>query len=296
MIRSMTGFGRAEFEVEGVGFAVEVRSVNHRHLDVSIRLPRVVSRAEVELRKRVPARYARGKVDVSVSLAPGSTLRAEPEIDREVAERYLVFAEELARDQGLSGDLPVATLLSLPGVARLVEHDLDPDFAADALREATDRALEAADQMRAAEGANLDRDLRARLARVDTLTEEIRGRAGQVVAAARERLRRRASQLREEVGALDEARLHQEVVIAADRLDVTEELVRLGSHTAQFRDVLDSAAAGTPVGRRLDFLLQELLREANTVGSKAGDAAVAHRVVDLKTELERIREQVQNVE
>jgi len=283
VIRSMTGFGRAEFRVEGVSFAVEVRSVNHRHLDVSVRLPRVVAAAEAALRGRIPTNYARGKVDVSVSLAPGSTLRAEPEIDREVAERYLAFADELARERGLSGELPVATLLALPGVARLVEHDFDPDFASEALGEAVDQALEAADLMRVAEGANLDRDLRLRLARVDGLAREIRERAGLVVQAARERLRKRAEQLREETGLLDEARLHQEVVIAADRLDVTEELVRLASHTDQFRTVLDSAERGTPVGRRLDFLLQEMLREANTLGSKASDAPVAHRVVDLKT-------------
>jgi uncharacterized protein (TIGR00255 family) len=147
--------------------------------------------------------------------------------------------------------------------------------------------------MRAAEGAALDRELRGRLARIDELTTDVEGRSGDVQRAVRERLRKRADQLRDETGLLDEARLHQEIVLAADRLDVTEETVRMRSHTAQFRAILDASGA---VGRRLDFLLQEMGREANTIGSKGGDAPIAHQVVELKTELERIREQVQNVE
>jgi uncharacterized protein (TIGR00255 family) len=150
--------------------------------------------------------------------------------------------------------------------------------------------------MRAAEGAALERDLRARLARVAELTERIAQRAGFVQQAVRERLRKRAQQLEQETGLLDPARLHQEVVIAADRLDVNEELVRLRSHTAQFLEILAGAGAGSPVGRRLDFLLQEFGREANTVGSKGSDAPIAHEIVELKTEIERMREQVQNVE
>jgi uncharacterized protein (TIGR00255 family) len=149
--------------------------------------------------------------------------------------------------------------------------------------------------MRAREGEALDRDLRARFAEIGRLAEIVASRSEEVVAAGRLRLRRRADQLREETGLLDEARLHQEVVLAADRMDVTEEVVRLRSHVSQGLAVLDGAA-DEPVGRGLDFLLQEMGREANTIGSKANDAPLAHVVVDLKTELERIREQVQNVE
>jgi uncharacterized protein (TIGR00255 family) len=147
--------------------------------------------------------------------------------------------------------------------------------------------------MRAAEGEALDRELRGRLARIDALTSDVESRSADVQRSVRERLRKRADQLRDETGLLDEARLHQEIVLAADRLDVTEETVRMRSHTAQFRAILESSGA---VGRRLDFLLQEMGREANTIGSKGGDAPIAHQVVELKTELERIREQVQNVE
>jgi len=148
--------------------------------------------------------------------------------------------------------------------------------------------------MRRSEGAALATELESRLVTVEGLVATLQGRSSEVVEAAKERLRKRTEQIRQETGMLDEARLHQEIVIAADRLDITEELVRLRSHVDQFRSIID--AEGQPVGRRLDFLLQEMGREANTVGSKANDAPLAHTVVELKTELERIREQVQNVE
>jgi uncharacterized protein (TIGR00255 family) len=296
VIRSMTGFGRSDFELEGVLFSLEIRTVNHRHLDVSIRLPRLFSTSEAGLRLLLQGHFRRGKVDVSVTARSGSAVRAEPEIDREVAERYLAFADQLGGDSRLRGGLSVDTLLTLPGVARLVEHAVPPEAAEAAVAEALERAAADAEAMRGAEGGALERELRSRLDVVEALTLRVAERAGEVVTAARERLRKRAEQLREEVGALDDARLHQEVVLAADRLDVTEELVRMRSHIEQFRGRLGGAADGEPVGRSLEFLLQEMLREINTTGSKASDAEVAHLVVDLKTELERIREQVMNVE
>ena len=181
-------------------------------------------------------------------------------------------------------------------MARLVEASVEDDVVGPPLLIAVAEAAGAAAAMRAAEGEAIDADLRARLQTVDALADQVESHSEEVAQAVRERLRKRADQLQEETGLLDEARLHQEVVIAADRLDVTEEVVRLRSHVEQFRAALDGACPDEPVGRRLDFLVQEMGREANTIGSKSGDAAVAHRAVDLKTELERIREQVQNVE
>jgi len=185
--------------------------------------------------------------------------------------------------------------MALPGVARVVEHALDEATVRPALVAAVEEAATGADAMRVAEGAALERELRSRLAAVAALAGDVVARSGEVVASVRERLRKRAEQLREETGLADEGRLLQEIVIAADRMDVTEEVVRLRSHVAQFEAALD-ASASAPIGRRLEFLLQEMSREANTIGSKAADAPIAHRVVDLKTELERLREQVQNVE
>jgi len=294
VIASMTGFGRAEFELEGAAFQVEVRSVNHRHLDLQVRLPRTMMRFEAELRRRLQGRFARGKVEVSVSGRAGAGLETL-RIDEEVAARYVRAARELGTRYGLSEQLDVQRLLALPGVARLAEPELPEAALGPALAAAAERAADDAAAMRRSEGQALARELESRLARVDALVDALAGKADTVQAAARERLRKRAEQLAAETGQRDEARLAQELVWAADRLDVTEELVRLRSHTAQFRAALGAGADGG-VGRRLEFLLQELLREANTVGSKAADAPLAHLVVDLKTELERAREQVLNVE
>jgi uncharacterized protein (TIGR00255 family) len=292
----MTGFGRAAFEVEGVPLTIEVRSVNHRHVDVSVRLPRLLSRAEPLLRERVKGHFDRGRVDVSVSFAAGTLATSSLELDRELAARYVVFAEELRREHDLPGELEVSALLSLPGVSRVVELELPEESLLEALSRGVDEAVDACNAMRGAEGVALERELRERLEAVRGLVAGLAGRADEVLRNAKERLHKRADQLRRESGLLDETRLYQEVVLAADRLDIREELVRLESHLAQFAAVLEGAGAGSPVGRRLDFLLQEMVREANTVGSKAGDASLAHLVVDMKTEIERIREQVQNVE
>jgi uncharacterized protein (TIGR00255 family) len=291
----MTGFGRAAFTVEGVGFDVEVRATNHRFLDLRVRLPRQLAECEPELRARVGARFARGKVDVVVQLPPGGP-RERLSVDLEAAARYLEAAAALRSRHNLSGRLEVGDLLSLPGVARLVEAELPLEALRRAMFEALEVAVERADSMRVAEGAALERELGERIERVAALAQALEGRSGAVRDAARERLRRRAEKLAQETGLLDEARLYQEVALAADRLDVTEELVRLASHVGQFRAALAEAGPGKPVGRRLDFLLQELGREANTLGSKVGDAEAAHLVVDMKSELERVREQVQNVE
>lgn len=293
MIASMTGFGRAELEVAGAAFQLEVRSVNQRHLDLQVRLPRALARFEPDVRRRLHGRFARGKVEVTVTARAGAPMESL-RIDEEVAARYVQAARSLAARHGLGGALDVGRLLALPGVARLAEPELPDEALGQALAEAASRAADEALAMRRAEGEALERELRERLAGVDALVERLSERTGAVQAAARERLRKRAEQLAAETGVVDPARLAQEIVWAADRLDVTEELVRLRSHAEQFRAAFDLGAGG--VGRRLEFLLQEMGREANTVGSKAGDAPVAHLVVELKTELERMREQVLNVE
>jgi uncharacterized protein (TIGR00255 family) len=292
----MTGFGRAAFELDGVPFEVEIRTVNHRHLDVRIRLPRILAESESGLKARVQAKLKRGKVDVSIQTATGAASPPTLELDQAAAQQLVAAARELAEAHGLDPELRVAELLALPGVARFVERELDAVGLAAAVERAFDEALEAADAMRAREGETLEAEVRSRLDAVGQLVDAIEVRAGTVVEAVREKLRRRVEKLEVETGLVDEARLHQEIVIAADRLDITEEVVRLRSHIEQFTGVLDGSGPGVAVGRQLDFLLQEMGRETNTIGSKANDAEIAHGVVDLKTELERIREQVQNIE
>jgi uncharacterized protein (TIGR00255 family) len=288
----MTGFGRASFEAGGAQFGVEVRSVNQRNLDLAVRMPRSFSALEPDVRKLLATRFSRGKVELSVALATGAP-RAEIEVDRALVQRYLVLSRELSRESGVVDRIGVAELLAMPGVVRTVELAAREEEAAAPLLAAASRAADAALAMRAAEGAALARELAARLANVRSLTTELAGRAGEVQRAVKEKLRARAEQLRAETGLLDEARLYHEVALAAERLDVAEELARLASHADQ---VEAAPASDEPVGRRLDFLTQELVREANTLGAKAGDAPLAQRVVDLKTEIDRIREQVQNVE
>ena len=295
MIFSMTGFGRASRELSGVAFEVEARSVNHRHLDLRIRLPRILADRENALKQRLQGKVARGKVEIAVNLA-SSAASTKLVIDEAIAGQYVEAARALSSRHALTGALDVASLLALPGVTRVIESEVDAEALSAAVEEALDEAVRAMVAMRAVEGETLRVELEGRLATVLRLADAFEARSGEVVQAARQRLQKRAEQIRRDVGLLDDARLHQEIVIAADRLDITEELVRLRSHVSQFEDTLRAGGPDNPVGRRLDFLLQELGREANTVGSKASDAALAQDVVGLKTELERIREQVQNIE
>ena len=296
MIRSMTGFGRASFRVANAAYDVEIRSVNHRYLDARVRLPRPLAALESDVRESAAQVFARGKVDINVVVPEGGAPKPALEIDLDVARTYTEAAEKLTGGGGASGALDVGTLLALPGVARFEDPKPPVEEVQRQLRGAVVEALRATDRMRATEGAALERELLERIEAVAGLVESLAERADTVQSAVRGRLRKRAAQLAQETGLVDDARLHQEIVIAADRMDVTEEIVRLRSHVAQFREIVAGGGSGKPVGRRLDFLMQEFGREVNTIGSKGGDAPIAHQVVELKTQLERIREQVQNVE
>ena len=296
MIRSMTGFGRASFELEGRTFELEARTVNSRYLDLRIKLPRPLASQEPSLKTLVQSRLSRGKVDLNVSLAGGGASPGELQVDEALIAQYVSVARRIGSEHALAGALDAEDLLSLPGVVRFVDLEIDAGALSQALADGVERVLDAVDGMRSAEGEALAADFSGRLSRIEELVDYFEGRSDTVLEAARERLRKRIEQIRQDAGSVDEARLHQEIVMAADKLDIREELVRLSSHVGQFREILSGADAGKPVGRRLDFLLQEMAREANTVGSKANDAQLAHQVVELKAELERIREQVQNVE
>lgn len=297
MIRSMTGFGRAAFEVAGIAFELEVRSVNHRHFDFRARLPRQFALWEQELRAQAQQTFARGKVDLSIAISGlMRELSSRVHIDLALVQQYLAAAEAIQKENRLESGLDAAKLLTLPGVIRLEETEFAEEIVRDALFAAAKQAFDAADLMRGAEGTNLEAELSARLKGFAEQLASIEQRSSLVQEAARERLRKRAEQLRDETGILDEARLHQEIVFWADRLDLTEESVRLRSHIDQFHKMLQAADRAQPVGRKLDFLIQEMGREVNTIGSKANDGPIAHTVVELKTELERIREQVQNIE
>ncbi len=291
MIRSMTGFGRAEVPCAGGALEAEVRTTNARHLELRARLPRALAALEPALRAAVGRHFARGQVELSLRL-PAESEGGAVVVSESAARRYVEAARRLAKEYELEPSLSIGTLLALPGVVQLAESGGLPGGIESAVLAATDAACSDAAAMRRREGEALARDLGARVARVEAAVGEIDARAGDVRAGAREKLRRRLSQLAGELE-LDSARFEQEVVYWVDRMDVTEEIVRLRAHLAAFRKDLEGDA---PVGRRLEFLLQEIGREANTLGSKAADAQLAALAVETKTELEKIREQVHNVE
>jgi uncharacterized protein (TIGR00255 family) len=291
MIRSMTGFGAGRGSVGGEELDVEVRSVNHKFCEVKVRLPRELAALEVDASKMVRDRVARGGIDVTARRTGGAGMVA-PRVDVALAEAYArAFAEVKAR-LALPGAVTLADVVGAEGVIRLDERALDLDAAREALRAGVAAALDALVAMRVREGEALARDLHGRLDAVEALVARAAALVPQAVEHHRARLAERIQELTRGL-ALDPARLAQEVAVFADRTDVTEEVTRLGSHLAQARGLLSGAE---PAGRKLDFLVQEMHREVNTIGSKSQSAEIAALVVAAKAEIERLREQVQNVE
>jgi uncharacterized protein (TIGR00255 family) len=294
MIRSMTGYGHAAVETEALRAAVAVRSVNHRFLDLTVHLPRRLHLLEAEVKERVAAAVARGRVEVSIQAA---LPEAGPEAV--VASRPLVTSlvrtlRDMQSEYGLEGGVSVADLVRFPGAIERVEDVAEvPPEARAAIGALVAQALEGLDGMRRAEGERLSRELGRLLDAIESQTSRIETRSGETREARQAALLERTRELVAELG-LDEARLYQEVVRAVERHDVAEEIQRLRSHTTSVRELL--AGDGVQAGKRLDFLAQELMREANTVGSKVQDAPAIREVVELKAEIERFREQVQNVE
>jgi uncharacterized protein (TIGR00255 family) len=293
VIRSMTGFGAGRAQAGGESLAVELRSVNGKFCDVRAHLPRDLSALEPVIARIVKSRVARGVVDVSVRReTPGNLRGAAPRVDAHLAAAYAKALREMRAELGLAGEITVHDLIGLEGVVGLSEVAGDPGPAAAALERALSDALDALDEMRRREGEALARDLSARIVAVEKGAATIRGSAPQSVEAYRERLAARVAELSRGVPA-DPARLAQEVAFFAERVDVSEELTRLSSHLGQLRALIASDA---PAGRRLEFLVQEVNREVNTIGSKSQNAGIAALVVELKAELERVREQIANVE
>ncbi|TMB25101.1 MAG: YicC family protein [Deltaproteobacteria bacterium] len=292
MIRSMTGFGAGRGEAGGETVSVELRAVNAKFCEVKARLPRELIALEAELVKSIKARISRGVIDAFVrrETAPGAA--SSPRADLVLGAAYAKALRELKDSLGLAGEPTVQDLAAMEGVISLGEAAPDAEAAASALQRALDAAIEALDGMRRREGEALAQDLAARLDTVEKGAREVSRLAPLQVDAVRERLSARIAELTRGVP-LDPSRLAQEVALFADRTDVAEELTRLASHLAQARGLIRSEA---PAGRKLEFLVQELNREINTIGSKSQHAAIAAAVVELKAELERIREQVQNVE
>ncbi|MGB6066921.1 MAG: YicC/YloC family endoribonuclease [Desulfomonilaceae bacterium] len=291
-IRSMTGFGRGRDSVGNVEIATEVRSVNHRFLDISLRVPRIYSGFEPEIRKIVAQSVDRGKFDVVINRTGGKGGLMDVMVDQSLAEGYYKCLLQLKEKFGLPGEISLSEMLTLKEIVVPLEREEGIEQEWPTVENSLRQALSALDEMRKAEGSALWRDIEARLIAIRDMVGSIRPIVNQVTVAAKEKLEKRVQELTGGVE-LDRDRILQEVAIIADRSDVTEELTRLESHVRQF---VDFGAEGSPLGRKLDFLLQELHREVNTLGSKSASTDVATYVVNIKAELEKIREQTQNIE
>ena len=292
MVKSMTGYGRAEDTLNGCTITVELRSVNNRYLDCNVRMPRLYLFAEETIKSRVQNTISRGKVDVFVTLDSTGGEQVQVSVNQPLADGYYAALTQLAERYGLSKDISVSLLSRFPDVLLAEKAEEDVEQRAQDICAVLDRALADFDQMRTREGARLEADVLSRAARIEELVGLVEERSPQTVAEYRAKLEARMNEVLSNTK-LDPARILTEAAIFADKVAVDEETVRLRSHIGQLRHMLEQGGA---TGRKLDFLIQEFNREANTIGSKCSDIDIARHVVDIKAEIEKIREQVQNIE
>ena len=292
VVKSMTGYGRAVESVNGREFTVEIRSVNNRYLDCTVKLPRTISFAEDAVKQLIKANVSRGKVDVYISMTSEAAEDVQISLNKPVLEGYLAAMKQIAADYGVRDDISVTALTRMPDVLLVEKPQVDEEQLQSDLLSVVKKALEAYDAMRVREGAALETDLRNRAATILELVTQVEQANPQTVKDYRTRLENKLREVLENTS-IDESRILTEAAIFADKVAVDEETVRLRSHLEQMDQML---AGSGGVGRKLDFLLQEMNREANTTGSKCSDVKVARIVVDIKAELEKIREQTQNIE
>ena len=292
MVKCMTGYGRAVEAVHERQFTVELRAVNNRYLDCSVKLPRILSFAEEAVKQMVKNSISRGKVDVFVTLHAENGADATVTLNTAVVEGYLAAMEQMAEKYPVKNDISVSLLSRMPEVFTVEKQEVDEEQLQADLLSVVKLALESFDTMRTTEGLALEKDLRSRGATIESLVSQVEAGNAQTVVDYRTRLE---NKLREVLSStnIDESRILTEAAIFADKVAVDEETVRLRSHLNQMYGMLTSGGA---VGRKLDFLLQEMNREANTIGSKCTDVRLARIVVEIKAELEKIREQTQNIE
>ncbi|MGQ9693330.1 MAG: YicC/YloC family endoribonuclease [Thermodesulfobacteriota bacterium] len=292
MIKSMTGYGRGEWTNENKRVEVEIKSFNHRYCDVQIHLPRRLNSFEGQVRQLVKQRVSRGRIEVSVQIDDASLAEQRLEVDLDLAKDYLLGLRMLQEKLNLPGEINLETFINFREIftRKEVEPNLEKEWAL--LQGAIEEALISLDKMRQEEGAILAQDFHQRQQTIEELVRHIEERAPLALKAYHQRLSQKVQEfcLGEQI---DEARLAQEIAYLAERSDISEELVRMKSHLHQFRQMLGRTE---PMGRKLEFILQEINREANTIAAKASDAETAQLVVEIKSELEKMREQVQNVE
>ncbi len=292
MVKSMTGFGRSSLTLENMDVLVEMRSVNHRFLETSVRLPHAYSYLEDKLKKQIQQRAARGKVDVTLSIQVHGSDNIEVEVNKDLAAAYLNALRSANEKLGLDDDITLTSVMRFSDIFSLRKVQLDEDEVWSAILPAVTEAVEKFIAMRITEGEKLYCDLKNRLDSLEKMLSKVEEYASETAKRYYNKLYAKLSEILADRD-IEESRVTTEAAIFADRIAIDEETVRLGSHIEQFRTLLE---LDEPIGRKLDFLVQEMNREVNTMGSKAQDLAVTRLVVDMKSEIEKMREQIQNIE
>ena len=292
MVKSMTGFGRSVESINGLNITVEVKSVNHRYFEFSARMSRAYQFAEDSLKALCQKYITRGKVELSVFVEDATSTSTTVEINRQYAGEYISALRQLAKEYKIKDDLKLSALTGNPELFTVRKTLLEDEVVIDALTQVTKKALDNYNEMRVIEGKKLETDVLSRVKTILSAVEFIESRSPETVKAYRERIEEK---MRELIGSatVDEQRIITETAIFADKVAVDEETVRLRSHISQLENMLESDSA---TGKKLDFLIQEMNREANTIGSKSQNVEIAHTVVEIKAEIEKIREQIQNIE
>ncbi len=291
MLRSMTGFGHCEHTENDITFTIEIKTVNHRYSDIFLRMPKQISSFEDRVRSLINKKIQRGKIDIYITYDNKSSQSQEVLLDATLAKAYCDALKKISESLGLRDDISVTSLARFPDIIKVEKRDND-DLIGDILEKAVEKALNELLNMRAKEGEKLKDSLFENLLTIERLMEKVKLKAPVVVKEYKEKLEGRLAELID-IQKVDPARIATEVAMFADKCSVDEELVRLKSHIIQMREMLNE---GSPVGKKADFMIQEMNREVNTIGSKASDLEIIRNVVELKSEIEKLREQIQNIE
>ena len=291
MIKSMTGYGKSSLSINSREYQVEIKTVNHKYIDTNIRIPRVISYLEEEVRKTIASKFKRGKVDISISFENYSKEGNDIRINTELAKMYINNLKKLAEEENLSADIQVTDITKMPDVL-VIKNDLDENIIKEELRQVLNDAIEQVLVMREKEGIKISEDILNKISQIEVKVEEIFGLSTGLIEEYVVKLEARVKEILK-TEEIDKSRLMQEIVIYADKCSVEEEITRMRSHILQLKELIKT---NEPTGKKMDFIIQEMNRETNTIGSKANNLEITNRIVTIKTILEDIREQIQNIE
>ena len=292
-MKSMTGYGKSILAKEKREYQVEIKTVNHRYLDISIKMPKILSYLEEQIKKEISSKIKRGKVDVFITFENNSEEGKNIKINKELAKVYINELRQLADEENLTKEIPVIEIAKLPDILS-IKIDQEDEKIKQEMLEAVSNATESLNQMKKIEGDKIGQDLNRRIDKIESKIEEISKKSTRLIEEYVVKLEKRIQEILK-TEEIDKSRIAQEVVIYADKCSIEEEITRMKSHIYQFRTLISSDTAET-IGKKLDFIIQEMNRETNTIGSKSNSLDITNGVIDIKTELEDIREQIQNIE